>query len=559
MSMLEFHPLANLFPMIEGDDFDALVADIRVNGLRDRIVTLDGAILDGRNRYRAGMLADVVPADGGGECFRKFDPVTDGAELAFVLSKNLSRRHLNESQRAMVAARLADMRQGARTDKVEPSANLRKVDQETAAKNLNVSARLVSSAKAVQDKGTEKLNHAVDSGKLSASAAAQASKLPAEQQDRVADMAEEGKANPVRTVIKQGVRDAREKALGAKITALPDKRFGVILADPEWEFVTFSKITGLDRSAANHYPCSPWEAIGARDVQKISAKDCLCLMWVTDLKRGIAVLESWGFEYKSYFVWVKDIVEFVPPGAMDDKMCLREIGPAGTGYWNRDRDEICLIGTRGDVVCPAMGTQGESVWFAARPKIEGTQRGKHSAKPDNAHLWLEEHYPNTPKIELNARAGRAGWDSWGNEAPPPQVHEENQDRFEYEFNQEPREPSDLEILQDGEASSEAGLQAEASLAGTGSETLAGHEGDSAAITPAADSLGGGSVATRMQDEARKLFEKRPRWQGNIEEHPIVVVQAPFSEPTKAFDLGRDIPSFLRRTVSQSEIDEKDGA
>lgn len=414
--MLTFHHFADLFPLIEGAEFDALAADIQANGLRDKIVLHGGQILDGRNRYRAGVAGGTVPSDGQGPCFRIFDQAVDGDALAFVLSKNLSRRHLNESQRAMVAARLADMRQGERTDLAGPSANLRKVAQTEAASKLNVSPRLVTSARTVQEKGSAKLRHAVDTGKLPASAAAQAARLPAEEQDAIAERAEAGEANAVRTQIKQGVRAARERELGQKVLALPEQKFGIILADPEWEFVVFSKVTGMDRSPANHYATSSEQEISARDVQKIAAKDCMLALWVTDLARGIRVMEMWGFAFKSYFVWVKDVVPVLEQSGAPTRF-YEQIGAAGLGYWNRDRDEICLIGTRGDFVAPAMGTQPESVIFAARPKIEGTRKGKHSAKPDDIHRWIEANWPNVPKIELNARQARAGWSVWGHEAP----------------------------------------------------------------------------------------------------------------------------------------------
>ena len=61
MSDLPFHPLANLFPLIEGTAFDELASDIRSNGQREDIVTLDGMILDGRNRYRGCLAAGVAP------------------------------------------------------------------------------------------------------------------------------------------------------------------------------------------------------------------------------------------------------------------------------------------------------------------------------------------------------------------------------------------------------------------------------------------------------------------------------------------------------------------
>jgi hypothetical protein len=99
----EFHPLATLFPLIEGAKFDALVADICENVQREPIWLHDGLILDGRNRFRACRLVGVEPRF---ELYQGEDP------LGFVVSLNLRRRHLNESQHAMVAAKLANMERG---------------------------------------------------------------------------------------------------------------------------------------------------------------------------------------------------------------------------------------------------------------------------------------------------------------------------------------------------------------------------------------------------------------------------------------------------------------
>jgi hypothetical protein len=79
--VIDFHPLANRFPLIEDDEFDRLVEDIRVNGQRDAIVLFEGRILDGRNRYRACLEAGVTPKT------RDFDPAMEGPPEAFVISQ----------------------------------------------------------------------------------------------------------------------------------------------------------------------------------------------------------------------------------------------------------------------------------------------------------------------------------------------------------------------------------------------------------------------------------------------------------------------------------------
>jgi hypothetical protein len=89
---LPFHPLADLFPLMEGEEFAALVADIKANGLLEDIVLYEGKVLDGRNRYRACLTAGIVPRSYNCDHF-----VTDPA--AHVISANIYRRHLTADQR----------------------------------------------------------------------------------------------------------------------------------------------------------------------------------------------------------------------------------------------------------------------------------------------------------------------------------------------------------------------------------------------------------------------------------------------------------------------------
>lgn len=175
MQNIPFHPLADVFPLIHGQEFVELKQDIKAHGVREPIWLLDGQILDGRNRFRAAQEVGVTPEY---KNYEGDDP------LSFVVSLNLHRRHLTESQRAMVAGKLANMRQGARTD-VQPSANLREVSQSQAAEMFQVSERSVNTAKAIQRDGDESLKQAVTDGEASLNAAADVATLPKDEQKEI--------------------------------------------------------------------------------------------------------------------------------------------------------------------------------------------------------------------------------------------------------------------------------------------------------------------------------------------------------------------------------------
>jgi N6-adenosine-specific RNA methylase IME4 len=266
-----------------------------------------------------------------------------------------------------------------------------RTSQADAAKLVNVSTRSVTAAAKVRNEGTAELTHAVEQGVVSVSLAEKTAALPAEKQREIVTRARSGDIAGAKGEIKKAARTTREADLGAKQAALPAKKYGVILADPEWRFEPYSRETGMDRAADNHYPTSETAVIKSRPVGDIAADDSVLLLWATVpmLPDALAVMAAWGFVYKSHIVWLKDQI--------------------GTGYWFRNQHELLLVGTRGNVPAPAPGTQFRSAL--------AFDTGPHSQKPPFAHEIAEAYFPSLPKIELNARWRREGWDAWGLEAP----------------------------------------------------------------------------------------------------------------------------------------------
>jgi ParB-like chromosome segregation protein Spo0J len=98
----KFHPLADLVPKMSDEDYAALAADIKANGLNEHIILHEGMILDGRHRYRACLEAGIEPY------FLDYLSTSHGQRInnpaAYVLSVNVNRRHLDaEGKRKAIA------------------------------------------------------------------------------------------------------------------------------------------------------------------------------------------------------------------------------------------------------------------------------------------------------------------------------------------------------------------------------------------------------------------------------------------------------------------------
>ena len=163
--------------------------------------------------------------------------------------------------------------------------------------------------------------------------------------------------------------------------------YTVILADPPWRY---DYAQSDSRAVENQYPTMDLGGICALPFGSLIADDAILFIWATSpkLAESMQVVEAWGFTYRTCAVWVKDKI--------------------GMGYYFRQRHELLLIATRGDIKAPAPADRPDSVIEAPR--------GQHSAKPEIVHAVINRMYPGHRKIELFARRPVAGWDVWGNES-----------------------------------------------------------------------------------------------------------------------------------------------
>src|SRR5207253_2106319 len=99
---LEFHPLADAFPLLEGKEFEELVDDIKTYGQREPVVLHEDKILDGRNRYRACRALGIEPRTAAFERVA----ATDDTPEAYVISVNAHRRHLTAEDRRRAITKL---------------------------------------------------------------------------------------------------------------------------------------------------------------------------------------------------------------------------------------------------------------------------------------------------------------------------------------------------------------------------------------------------------------------------------------------------------------------
>ncbi len=182
---------------------------------------------------------------------------------------------------------------------------------------------------------------------------------------------------------------------GRLYRTLPPSRYDIIYADPPWDYKGQLQHAGPGSGdtggAIRHYGTLTLAQLKRLGVASIAADDCLLFLWSTSphLDQAIDLGKAWDFDWATVaFVW--------------DKV---RVNP---GFYTLSQCELCLVFKRGRIPQPR-GARNVR-------QLVRSERGLHSAKPEEVRWRITEMFPEQRKIELFARDVAAGWDAWGDQS-----------------------------------------------------------------------------------------------------------------------------------------------
>lgn len=340
-----------LIPPLQDEEKIQLEENLIAEGCRDALVTWQGILLDGHNRYEICKRLKIP--------FRTLAiELPDREAAADWIDKNqLGRRNLNPDQISYLRGRRYNRMKKApyrpkKGGQIEPLKTANKLSDE-----YGVSPATV--------KRNGKMAEYLDEHPTEAEAVLQG-----------------------RKTFTQVKREARREEIQKNIPTKPTGKYRVIYADPPWKYGDTRN--GLDGTtgATAHYPTMSIEDICLLPIKDLSEENAVLFMWVTSPLLGECwpVIEAWGFKYKTSFVW--------------DKI------KHNMGHYNSVRHEFLLVCTKGSCL-PDSDKLIDSV--------QSIERTSHSTKPEEFRNIIERLYTHGEKIELFAREDHKGWSVWGNE------------------------------------------------------------------------------------------------------------------------------------------------
>ena len=361
----------NLIPALSVEEYAQLEANILEEGIREPIITWNGYIIDGHNRFSIAQRFDLEY-----KTTSKYFANEESVKEWMILNQ-FGRRNLSNYQRSVLALELEEVfSKKAKEKELERKTTFAK-SQKSSMETINTNKELsnisgigqqtIARVKKIQAKAPQELKAKLATGEVSINAAYKEirKKENIERREKIKDQFSEA------------------PQLQSK------KTYRVIYADPPWLYDKGKELSDSYGDVSKHYPPMELQDICDLPVSELCDKNSVLFLWATapKLPEALEVMKAWGFEYKTNVIWDKVGHNF--------------------GYYFSVRHEILLIGGKGSST-PDNRKLHDSVISIEKSK-------KHSEKPQYFKELINTLYTEGNKIELFCRESSLNFDAWGNE------------------------------------------------------------------------------------------------------------------------------------------------
>jgi N6-adenosine-specific RNA methylase IME4 len=358
-----------LIPALTQEEFKQLEDNCLKEGIREAILTWDGFIIDGHNRYEIAIKWSL-DFQTKSKHFKNEEEVKE-----WMILNQFGRRNLSNYQRSVLALELEEvfkekakerMLSGKPVPKSEQGRTIEKISDVA-----NVGKDTIAKVKVIEQKAPEEVKAKLSTGEVSINQVYQEIKK------------EEKKIE----------RDKKIEEVKAKIEEenliLEDKKYHVIAIDPPWAYEEKGGFSSSEYDAESNRGAVDYPTMTVEQIKKIElpeAEDCVLFLWTTHafLKDSFDILEQWGYKYKATLVW--------------DKVKM------GIGRTVRMQVEFCLIGVKGN---PIINGSSER-------DIITEARREHSRKPEAFYSMVERMCIGN-KLDYFSRQNRENWEHYGAE------------------------------------------------------------------------------------------------------------------------------------------------
>jgi N6-adenosine-specific RNA methylase IME4 len=363
-----------LIPALTAEEFKQLEQNCLDEGIREKIITWNGFIIDGHNRYEIATRWNL-DYQTESKYFKNENDVKE-----WMINNQFGRRNLSNYQRSVLALQLEEVFSAkAKEQQVrKPESVIQKSEEQKpivtikeVAKVANVSHDTIAKVKKIEAVATPEVKAQLSTGEISINQVYQEIKKEEKKEERLQKI----------ELIKESIEKENKTLEGV---------FDVIAIDPPWEYSERGGFSSEQHDEDSNRGGVDYPTLTVEELKllKLPAKDdCVLYLWTTHafLRDSYNLLDAWGFTYKAVIIWDKE------------KM--------GMGRNIRMQCEFCLLAIKGNPLL-----QGSSVRDIIREP-----RREHSRKPIKFYE-LVETMTTGRKLDYFSREKRENWEVYGAES-----------------------------------------------------------------------------------------------------------------------------------------------